>query len=299
MWFRNLQVFRLTPEWQFSLETLKQALLQHRLLGTGATDRMARGWVPPRGGPDEFVVKSGEHLLIALGTETKLLPGSIVRQHAEEKAREIEQAQGYKPGRKQARDIREQVELELLPRAFTRRMSTLVWIDPVNRWLVVDAASSTRADDVVEKLKETLGELPLRLLNTQRSPAEAMTAWLAAGEAPVDFSIDQDCELQAAIAERPVVRYVRHGLDSDEVRSHITNGKTVTRLGITWRDRVSIVLTDQLQIKRVSFLDVIKDEAEVLSEEGDALFEANFALMAGELAGLLADLVIALGGEAE
>lgn len=299
MWFRNLQVFRLTPEWQFTSDMLKAALQQHQLIGTGATDKMARGWVSPRGGAEEFLVQTGTHFLISLGTETKLLPGSIVRQHADEKAREIEHAQGYKPGRKQLRDIRDQVELELLPRAFTRRTSTLVWIDPLNRWLVVDAASSARADDVIEKLKETLGELPLRLLNTQRSPAEAMTAWLAAGEAPVDFSIDQDCELQAAIAERPVVRYVRHGLDSDEVRSHITNGKTVTRLGITWRDRVSIVLTDQLQIKRVSFLDVIKEEAENLSEEGDALYEANFALMAGELSGLLADLVIALGGESE
>ena len=76
-----------------------------------------------------------------------------------------------------------------------------------------------------------------------------MTQWLAAGHAPGSFSIDRDCELQAAAEERPAVRYVRHNLDSDEVRNHIAGGKTATRLALTWNDRVSFVLTEQLQVK--------------------------------------------------
>ncbi len=62
---------------------------------------------------------------------------------------------------------------------------------------------------------------------------------------------------------------------------------------------MSLVLTEQLQIKRVAFLDVLKEDAERQAENGDDLFAANFALMAGELAQLLNHLVDALGGEAE
>ena len=34
-----------------------------------------------------------------------------------------------------------------------------------------------------------------------------------------------------------------------------------TRLGLTWNDRISFVLTEKLLIKRVEFLDIDKDSA--------------------------------------
>lgn len=299
MWFRNLQIFRLTPAWEFSSEQLDAAVQRGAFIGCGATDRMAKGWLPPRGNEGELVFTVGQQQLMALGIEQKLLPSSVTRQYADEKLEQIEEAQGYKPGRKQVKEVREQVELELLPRAFVKRGLTHVWVDPINRWLLVDASSSARADEVIEHLKLSLGELPLTLLKTQIAPGTAMTQWLAAGEAMGSFSIDRDCELQASAEERPAVRYVRHSLDSDEVRAHIANGKTATRLAMTWNDRVSFVLTEQLQIKRLAFLDILKEDAERQADNADDLFAANFTLMAGELAQMLGHLVEALGGEAE
>lgn len=299
MWFRNLQIFRLGSDWAYSTEALAQALQTGIFQGCGATDRAARGWVPPRGEDGELIFSVARQQLIALGVEQKLLPASVVRQYAQAKIEQIEAAQGYKPGRKQRREIIDQVETELLPRAFVKRGLTYVWIDPLNRWLLVDASSPTRADEVMEQLKLSLGELPLTLVKTQVAPATAMTQWLAAGEAPGSFSIDRDCELQAAADERPAVRYVRHSLDSDEVRNHIAGGKSATRLALTWNDRVSFVLTEQMQVKKVSFLDIIKEDAERQAENADDLFAANFTLMCGELSQLLAHLVEALGGEGE
>ena len=299
MWFRNLQIFRLTPDWAYGAEALAAALNRGLFQGCSPSDRMARGWVPPRGEAGELVFTIQHQQLIALGVEQKLLPASVVRQYAQAKLAEIEAAQGYKPGRKQAREVIEQVEAELLPRAFVKRGLTYVWIDPVNRWLLVDASSSTRADEVMEQIKLSLGELPVTLVKTQLSPSTAMTQWLAAGEAPGSFSIDRDCELRAVAEERAAVRYVRHNLDSEEVRSHIAGGKSATRLALTWNDRVSFVLTEQLQIKRLAFLDLLKEDAERQAENADDLFAANFTLMCGELSQLLAHLLEVLGGESE
>lgn len=300
MWFRNLQIFRLTTGWDYSTEQLTEALNKGQFIGCGATDRAARGWVPPRGNAGEMVFSVERQQLICLGIEQKILPTSVVRQYADAKLLEIEITQGYKPGRKQAREIRDQVELELLPRAFAKRGLTYVWIDPVNRWLLVDASSSARADEVIEQLKVSLNDLPLTLLKTKLAPGTAMTQWLAGGESGGgSFTIDRDCELQASAEERAAVRYVRHNLDSDEVRGHIAQGKMATRLALTWNDRISFVLTEQLHIKRIAFLDILKEDAERQADNADDLFAANFSLMAGELAQLLAHLVEALGGEAE
>ena len=299
MWFKNLQIFRLASGWEYSSEKLAEQLQKGLFQGCSATDRVALGWVPPCGEDGELVFTMQQQQLIALGVEQKILPGSVVRQYAQAKLAEIEAAQGYKPGKKQAREVREQVEIELLPRAFVKRGLTYVWIDPINRWLLVDASSSARADEVMEQLKLSLGELPLTLVKTQLAPATAMTQWLAAGTAPGSFSIDRDCELCAAVEERAAVRYVRHNLDSDEVRAHMAGGKAATRLSLTWNDRVSFVLTEQLQIKRLAFLDLLKEDAERQSESGGDLFAADFTLMSGELAQLLKHLVEALGGEGE
>ena len=299
MWFRNLQIFRLTSDWAYSSDALSVALQKGLFQACGATDRVARGWVPPRGEAGELVFSVKHQQLIALGVEQKLLPASVVRQYAQAKLADIEAAQGYKAGRKQKREVIDQIEAEMLPRAFVKRGLTYVWIDPVNRWLLVDASSSTRGDEVMEHLKLSLNELPVTLIKTQLAPATAMTQWLAAGQAPGNFTIDRDCELQAAAEERAAVRYVRHNLDSDEVRSHIAGGKTATRLALTWNDRVSFVLTEQLQIKRLAFLDLLKEDAERQSGNADDLFAADFTLMCGELAQLLGHLIEVLGGEGE
>ena len=124
-----------------------------------------------------------------------------------------------------------------------------------------------------------------------------MTGWVAEGEAPANFSIDQDLDLQSA--EHAQVRYVKHHLEGEEIRQHIADGKIVTKLAMTWCDRLSFVLTNRLQIKRLSFLDVIKEGAYGQAENEEERFDIDFTLMTGETSRMLADLLAALGGEIE
>jgi recombination associated protein RdgC len=299
MWFRNLQIYRLGDDWNWDAARLGERLARAAFQPCGGFDMQSRGWVPPRGEEGELLVSVNRQWLIALGIEQKLLPGSVIRQYTQSRLDELESKQGFKPGRAQARDMREQVTAELMPRALVTRRLVYAWIDPINHWLVIDAASPAKAELVLEHLKLTLDDLPLKLLRTRSAPGTAMTGWLAGNEAPAGFSIDRDCELRAAGEEKATVRYVRHTLDGKEIGGHIAAGKAVTRLALTWHDRISFVLTEQLQVKRLAFLDVLKEEAEKQADGGDDLFEANFVLMSGELAPLMADLVAALDGEAE
>ena len=297
MWFKNLQIYRLPAGWNIGADVLQDQLARKRFTPCGSQDQETRGWLSPTG--DEFLVyRVGGQWLVALGVEQKLLPSSVVKQEAEDRAEDIAARQGYKLGRKQMKDLREQVMQELLPRAFTRRRKAYAWIDPVNGWLGIDAPSQARAEDMLEVLRQTLDSLPLTLLRTQLSPVSAMADWLAGGEAPAGFSIDQDCELRSVTEDKAAVRYVRHTLEGDEVRAHLVGGKLPTRLALTYDERVSFVLTEKLEIKRLDFLEVVKEKVdEAGAEDARALFDAGFALMTGELARLLPALVEALGGE--
>ena len=166
--------------------------------------------------------------------------------------------------------------------------------DPDSQGL--DAASPAKADEVFKLLLKSLETLPFAALHTERSPLSAMTDWLAADEAPGGFTIDQDTELRATGEGKATVRYVRHTIEADDVRRHIAAGKQCTRLAMTWADRVSFVLTESLAIKRVAPLDVLKEKEDAVAQNEDERFDTDFALMTGELAKMIGDIVESLGG---
>lgn len=297
MWFKNLQIYRLPAPWPITAEDLEAQLAKHQFQPCGSQDAQTRGWLPPYGKEGLVRAVAGQ-FLICLGLENKLLPSSVVNQFAKDRAAEIEDKEGYRPGKKMMREIKEQVITELLPRAFTRRVATYIWIDPVDGWLAIDASSTSRADEILEHLIKAIDNLPLKLLKTQVSPVSAMADWLAGNEAPPGFSIDRDCELKAMVEEKSTVRYVRHPLDSEEVRNHLISGKLPTRLSLTFDDRISFALTEKLEIKKLAFLDIIKEQLEGV-EGAEEQFNADFALMTAELRRFLPEMAAALGGEME
>lgn len=297
MWFKNLQIYRLPAPWAYTPEQLETALASQAFTPASSNELLRQGWDKPRpnGGLVHVVNKQ---MLIVLGTEKKLLPNSVINQVAKARAAEMEEAQGFAPGKKAMKELKERVADELLPRAFSIRSNVWTWIDPVNGWLVVDAASPAKADDVIKLLLKAVDKLPLESLRVQRSPVGVMTEWLQTDEAPAGFTVDMDTELRATGESKAAVRYVKHSLDPEEVRRHIANGKQCTRLAMTWDSKISFVLTEQLAIKGIKPLDVL-NEKDAGVRNDDERFDGDFMLMTGELAKLMADVVEALGGEAK
>lgn len=297
MWFKNLQIYRLPAPWAFTPEQLEAALAPQSFVPATSNELLRQGWDSPRGN-GSLVHVVNKQMLILLGTEKKLLPGSVINQVAKAKAAELEEAQGFAPGKKAMKELKERVADELLPRAFSIRSNIWTWIDPVNGWLVVDAASPSKADDVIKLLLKAVDRMPLESLRVQRSPVAVMTAWLETDEAPVGFTVDQDTELRATGESKAAVRYVKHTLEADDIRRHIASGKQCTRLAMTWDDKISFVLTESLAIKGIKPLDVIK-ENDTSTKNDEERFDNDMMLMTGELAKMMADIVEALGGEAK
>lgn len=296
MLFKNLVFLRLPAEWTPTAAVLETQLAGRTLQACGPFELSSRGWVPVTSGGRLLHTVNQQHM-IALGENQKLLPGSIIKQVAQERAEVQAQEQGFPVGRKQMRDLRARVADELRARALTRRRVTRAWIDPQAGWFAVDAAGINRAETVVETLGDTLGSFAPLGIQTERSPHAAMASWLLRGEAPGRFSIDEDLELQTAEKSKTIIRYTRHPLDGKEIQAHLASGKYPTRLGLTWNGRVSFVLTDKLQVKRLEFLEMSKDPAEGDDVDPAEQFDIDFAVMAGELAALLKDLTLVLGKE--
>lgn len=294
--FKNVMLYRIDASWSATVADMEAALEPARFVECGASQEKSVGWIEPRGVANGPLVESvaGQRLL-KLMLEMKAVPGSVLARKAKERVAQIEASTGRKPGKKEMREIKDDLKLSLLPMAFTKQSSVQVWIDIEARLLVLDAGSQARADEVVTLLVKSLPGFAVALINTTVSPAVAMAQWLTTQEPPPGFTVDRECELKATDESKAVVRYSRHALDTDEVRLHIEGGKAPTRVAMTWDSRVSFVLTEGLQIKKIAFLDVVFEGASSGKDDG---FDADVAIATAELQKLVPDLLEALGGEA-
>jgi recombination associated protein RdgC len=294
--FKNIMVYRVGPAWSMSLAQLEDKLQETPFAECGMTQEKSVGWTPPRGQENGALAESvGGQWLLKLMMESKAVPASVINRKMKERAAQIEATTGRKPGKKESKELKEEAKLELLPMAFTRQGAVNVWVDPEARLLMVDAGSQGKADEVLTCLAKAMDGLGAMPLQTAVSPVAAMSDWLLSQEAPAGFSIDRECELKAPDESKAVVRYSRHALDIDEVQQHITTGKVPTRLAMTWEGRVSFVLTEGLQIKKLSFVDGVFQDDGAASK--DDRFDADAAIATGEIRKLIPDLVSALGGE--
>ncbi len=293
--FKNALIYRIAPTWTADLELIEAGLEASRYVECGASQEKAVGWTEPRGEENGLLAESvAGQIVLKLMVEVKAVPSSVVNRKAKEQLATIEAQTGRKPGKRETKEIKEDIKLSLMPLAFTKLSSVLVWIDAKAQLLTVGASSTAKADEVITYLVKCLDGFSVMPLNTQTSSAVAMADWLATQAPPAGFTIDRECELKSPDESKAVVRYSRHPLDIEEVSAHIISGKVPTKLALTWMDRVSFVLTDALQIKKIAFLDGVFDGTSQEKEDG---FDADAAIATGELRQLIPELLAALGGE--
>lgn len=295
--FKNLQLFKII---QAAIPAnFADALEARGFVPCGASQEKSVGWVPPRGGEhDEYAPVIGGHTILKLTTEVKAVPGDVLARKVDEQVAHIEQTTGRKPGKKERREIKEDAKLALLPMAFAKRSSTLIWVNSKDGYIAIDASSQSKADEAITELIKTLDGLALQLVNPQQSPGASMAQWLTNPDnLPEIFSLDRQCELRALDESKARVKYANHSLDIEEIREHIAMGKMPVSLSLTWNDRVSFTLTEGMALKKLQFLDVVFEDTASKGDTAEDHFDADVAIATGELSKLVPDLIAALGGE--
>ncbi|GGY71246.1 recombination-associated protein RdgC [Marinobacter zhanjiangensis] len=300
MWFRNARVFRFTKPFDISPEELEERLAADAFKPCGPQEPVRHGWVPPLGKHGEVLVHSaGGYHLIALRKEEKLLPAPVIKELVEEKAELIEQEQGRKVRKKEKDELKEEVMLEMLPRAFSRNRRSFAYLAPADGVLVVDAGSAKQAEDLASALRKSIGSLPVRPPVLEQAPAFTFTGWLNESiELPAAIELGTECELKDPSEDGGVVRCKGLDLRADEIQNHLEAGMQVTKLSLTWDENVSFVLDEEFGIRRLKFGETLQEKLEeVDADDAAAKFDAAFSLMTLELSRLIPGLLQALGGE--
>jgi recombination associated protein RdgC len=299
MWFKNLQLFRFTRPFEHDAASLESMMNNFIFTPCGNQDMSKFGWISPLGRHAEVYVHEAQgQLLLCAQKEEKLLPATVIKDALDEKVEALEAEQKRALKKKEKEALKEEILHTLLPRAFSRISQTFLWINPAEGYLVVDASSAKKADDVLALLRRCTGSLPVIPYALQNPPEITMTEWLNTGLLPADFTLEDEAELRSALEHGGIIRCKEQDLVSDEIKAHLLADKFVTKLALNWSETVSFVLGDDLSIKRLKFSEELREQNEdVLSESEAARRDADFALMTGELGKFIPELIAALGGE--
>ncbi|MEW8420143.1 MAG: recombination-associated protein RdgC [Candidatus Thiodiazotropha endolucinida] len=299
MWFKNIRIYRFTQAFTLSPEELDQQLSQSAFVPCNSQDQVRMGWVSPVNGQTEnasFVHASQGYFMICAKRQEKVLPAAVINEFLADKVEAIQEAEGRTVGRKERQSLKDEVMMELLPKAFTRSRLQYAYIAPQEGTIVIDAASANQAEELLSSLRETVGRLPVVPLASKSTPVQVMTHWLTESSLPNNFTLGDECELSDPKESGSVIRCKQQELASDEINTLLQSGLIVTKLQVAWLEGISFILDDQLAIKRLRFEDNIREKADNMDAGQAEQFDLDFSVMTIELTALIKDVMTALGG---
>ncbi len=301
MWFKNLTLFRCTAKFNLSPEDLAEKLETMRFHACANNAESSFGWTEPLvldSNTDALLHITNGFIMLCGKTEEKVLPAAVVNELLQERILELETKQGNKVSKTERNTIKDELIFELLPKAFSFSRKNFLYIDPKAGWIIVDSASSKKAEALLSNLRRCLGTLAIEPIKTQHNPVTIMSQWLATQAYPNDIEIEEECELRATDEKASIVRCKNHDLTAPEITQHLEAGKQVVKLAFSWEDKLSLVLDENLSIKRLKFLDLIQDQvAEIETHDYAEQFDVDFAIMSTAIANFLPRLLELFGGE--
>lgn len=299
MFFRNFIAYRFTQPFTHTAEELATALAEKLHRDPASQELSTYGFVPARDAGTDLVEHGGNgYMLIRAKKSSRILPSRVVREELSKKVEEIENSQMRKVYKKERDQLKDEIIVDLLPRAFVDHAGTQALILKEAGIILIETSSHARAEDMLSTMRDCLGSLPVRPINVKVAPTVSLTEAVRTNSASNNLHVLDQCDLRDTHEDGGIVKCKGQDLGSEEIGMHLATGKIVTSLAMAYSDKLSFVIDDKLTVKRIRFEDLLQEQAE--QDGGDdahGVFIASLVIMGGTFTELLRDLFEFFGGE--
>jgi recombination associated protein RdgC len=292
LWFKNAIVYQFSKEMLFNQEQLEKALKTMAFTPCGSQDLTKLGWVSPYGTENEHYVLAMEgHFLIRAKKESKMLPSSVIKQALQAKVEKLENAQQRKLKKIEKDALKDEVLIDLLPRAFSQYRHYWLWIDTKNQRIIADASSHKQAEDILALLRKSLGSLPLTPWHYDTPLEQLLTKWVKHNQHLPPFILGDEAELKDPLDGNGIIRCKQQELTTEEIIIHIDAGKQITKLKLIQEDTISFILQSDMTIKRIQYDATLLDKNEDIDRADiEKRLEADFFVQNNTLINTLNNL---------
>lgn len=283
-WFKNAMAYRLTSK--IDLSKIEEALQTEKFTPCEKSDYSRFGWSEPLHDTGLLAYQASGHILLVSCKEEKNLPAYAVNRKLAERLAELEEKEERKLKKIEKQALKDAVISEMLPHAFSKFTYTAIWIDTNKGLVFVDSSSAKKAEDSLALLRKSLGSLPVVPLAFNSDISAVMTDWLSNNNAPEWATLLEDCKLKDFTADNEIT-IKRQDLDNEEILNLIEHGNSVVSLAIQRENHLSFVLNQDGTLGKIKFEDdIIERNDDILKEDYQQRFDADFILMVEELSQL-------------
>ena len=290
MFFKNAIVYECSNT--EVLNNINNELLQEiTFKPCGSTDTVKGGFVSPVDNPDELMLNVQGQILLRYKIEQKILPSTVIKQTHIEKINKQEELLNRKLSKCEKATLKDEVLIDLIPRAFSKYNYYWLWIDMQNKRVIVDCSSFKLAEDILAMLRKELGALALTPLSIDKPLEQIMTTWVKEKLCFPPFVLGDKAELKDPLEGNGIINCKNQEITSAEMVNHLDSGKWITKLKIRDERGVSYVLDENFTFKQIRFDPNILDENEDIPvEDKVARVEADFFLMTKTLSNSINDI---------
>ena len=190
-------------------------------------------------------------MLFCLLTEEKILPTSVINEQAQIRIEELESG-GERIGKSQKTEIKEQIEQQLLPQAFSRHKRLFGYFDLANNYLIFDSANSNQINEAIEQFRKVVDFLKVTPLIKEET--DALTSWFVDNGYPIDIEIGEKCKLVSDAGDGVAnISCQGSSMLTDNIKSFIETGGHITEMAIVWKEQLSMNINSNLQLRLLSF----------------------------------------------
>ena len=294
MWFKQIQLFQLTESMDLSINHLMEKLAPLAFRPCLPSMEVSSGWISPVDSEDEnapLVRSINGYMMLCLQVEEKILPAAVIRHELANKIKKIEKNEDRKIYQKEKLTLKDEMKMNLLPRAFSKFTKLYAYIDIRNRRMIIGSANAKKTELFLNLFKKSGSENISAIEVNKLSPV--MTHWIQHQNYPSAFSIEKSAILQDPNQKNRIIRCQQQDLFAASIQSLIKDGCVIKQIAANWQDRLSFVLSDDFILKNLKYQDeVIAAAKEMEPETREQQFDADFLIMTDMLTQLIDELLI-------
>ena len=284
MWFNNATIYHYEHTKDLNISA---ALVELALKPCPPHARFIYGWAPVFN--TAFTREVAGCTLVCLGKEERVLPRSVVNRVLTERVLQLETQRGYAVKRAEKAQMSEDLEFELLPKAFCVQKNLFALFDHSAQRLIINTSSQSQAAQMLAMLRKSIVDLRVEPLNFPDKLALRFTTWFMHPETlPHNMQLASDCLLFSLEDENKRFNCKGYSTGDEEITDLLSKGLVAGELSLIWNERVQFTLTQELTFKRIKCLDILQNDMDELKslEDPEQTKDASLVLLAGELRGL-------------
>ncbi|NUF50505.1 recombination-associated protein RdgC [Gilliamella sp. ESL0250] len=295
MFFKNLIIYQFDKN-NSGIERLDNDMLKNMAFTPcGPTDSIKKGFVSPIDDDDVLKLQVQGHSLLKLRIESKLLPSSVIKKKTSERIEQLEQKLGRSVTKSERLRAKDDVIVDLLPVAFTKDQYVYVWINDKDKFIAVETASFKKAEDVLALIRKELGVLALKPLFVENYISFTLKEWVCNDSTPPNFFVLNDAMLADPLDGNGKIKLIDENLTAEEVKSYLNGGHEIKSLSFSYKQQTVFTVNTELVFSKISYSSEMLDENSDISLDDKAKrIEADFFLVANELANLINDFTKAV-----